>query len=82
MREDPISLRIDPSRLGIVPSDRTSPSGSATATAIVSAWTSNPKNHTFFMDRFPFRLWALRCSYTNSQYNPRIEHRDRSLHYD
>ena len=39
--------------IGNTPSDRTSPSGSATATAIVSAWTSNPQNRTFFMDRFP-----------------------------
>ena len=51
------SLRTDSSRLGMIPKDRTSPSGSATATAIVSAWTSKPRNHTFFMEPVPFRFW-------------------------
>ena len=41
----------------LIPNERTSPSGSATATAIVSAWISNPKNRTFFMEPVPFRLW-------------------------
>src|SRR6202162_2190200 len=43
------SFRIDSDRLGITPIDRTSPSGSATATAIVSAWTSRPINRTLLM---------------------------------
>jgi len=51
------SLRTDSSRFGMIPNDRTSPSGSASATAMVSAWTSNPKNRTFFMEPVPFRLW-------------------------
>jgi hypothetical protein len=33
----------------MIPSERTSPFISATATAIVSAWTSNPTNRTLFM---------------------------------
>ena len=37
-----ISPRIDSARFGIVPIDRTSPSASATATAIVSECTSRP----------------------------------------
>jgi hypothetical protein len=36
----------------MMPSERTSPSASATATAIVSAWTSRPKNRSAFIDRF------------------------------
>jgi hypothetical protein len=51
------SLRIDPSRLAIVPRLRTSPSGSANATAIVSAWTSNPKYRTFCLMTVLFRSW-------------------------
>jgi hypothetical protein len=35
------SRRIDSSRWGIIPNDLTSPPQSATATAMVSAWTSN-----------------------------------------
>jgi len=42
-----ISLRIDSTRFGIVPRLRTSPSGSAIGAAIVSAWTSKPKNRNF-----------------------------------
>src|SRR5271155_988692 len=42
-----MNLRIESSRLAIVPRLRTSPSGSAMATAIVSAWTSMPKNRNF-----------------------------------
>src|SRR5579872_5377299 len=41
----------------MIPKDRTSPSSSAIATAIVSAWTSKPKNRTFFIGPVPFRLW-------------------------
>jgi hypothetical protein len=46
------------------PNERTSPSGSAMATAIVSAWTSKLKNRTFFMEPVPFRLWLCIGSYT------------------
>ena len=42
-----MNLQIESSRLAIVPRLRTSPSGSATATTIVSAWTSKPKNRNF-----------------------------------
>ena len=52
-----MNLRIESSRLGIVPRLRTSPSGSATATAIVSAWTSKPKNRNFSLMTGSFRLW-------------------------
>ena len=46
---DDVSFRIDSGRFGITPIDRTSPCGSATATVMVSAWTSSPINRTFFM---------------------------------
>ena len=39
-----------------MPRDRTSPLDSATATAIVSAWTSRPINRTFFMTG-SLRMW-------------------------
>jgi hypothetical protein len=43
-------LRTDSIRLTIIPRLRTFPPlGSATATEIVCAWTSNPINRTFFM---------------------------------
>ena len=42
-----MNLRIESSRLAIVPRLRTSPSASAMATAIVSAWTSMPRNRNF-----------------------------------
>jgi hypothetical protein len=46
-------FRIDSKRFGITPSERTSPPCSATATAIVSAWTSRPTNSTLDMsDQF------------------------------
>jgi hypothetical protein len=45
--------------------------GSATATAMVSAWTSNPKNRTvFFMTGSSPRV-ALNCVPFGSQRNPR-----------
>src|ERR1700716_3221348 len=50
------SFRIDSSRFGIIPSDLISPSCSATATEIVSAWTSKPTNFILFIDRL-LRLW-------------------------
>ena len=65
-----ISRRMDSSRLGIIPSDRTSPSVCATATAIVSAWIPRPRNRTV-----PFRLWLCVVVPSNSQCNPRIAHR-------
>jgi hypothetical protein len=48
-------------RFGIVPRLRTSPSGSATATAIVSAWTSRPKNRNFSFMTGSLPLVALNC---------------------
>ena len=56
-----VVLRIDSPRFGIVPRLRTSPSGSATATAIVSAWTSKPKNRTFSFMTGSLPLVALNC---------------------
>ena len=65
------SLRTDASWLGIVPSDQASPSGSATATVIVSARTSSPTNRIFFTTgSFPLYGSAL-LVFTNSQRNPR-----------
>src|SRR5712691_8682349 len=55
---------------GIVPRECTAPSVSATATAIVSAWTSKPTNLTLFIDRL-LSLVALRCGLPDSQRNPR-----------
>jgi hypothetical protein len=43
---------MDSARFGMIPSARTSPSGSATATAIVSAWTSRPINRTLHIRSF------------------------------
>src|SRR5258707_5366371 len=71
-----MNLRIDSSRLAIVPRLRTSPSGSATATAIVSAWTSNPKNRTFSFMTVPFRLWLCTVVRIHSQRNPRPANRN------
>jgi len=46
-------FRINSSRFGMVHNDRTSPPCSATATAIVPAWTSRPTNSTLDMsDQF------------------------------
>jgi hypothetical protein len=45
-----------------VPRLRTSPSGSAMATAIVSAWTSKPKNRTLFFMTGSSPLVALNCA--------------------
>lgn len=56
------SLRIDSARLAMVPRLRTSPSGSATARAIVSAWTSKPKNRNFSFMTGSFPLVALSCA--------------------
>src|ERR1700690_3014342 len=44
----------------MIPSDRASPSFAATATAIVSAWTSKPTNFILFIDRLLSHV-ALRC---------------------
>src|SRR5258705_6857349 len=55
----------------MTPSDLTSPSRSATATAIVSAWTSKPTNFTLFIDRL-LSLVALYCRSSDSQHNPRL----------
>jgi hypothetical protein len=50
--------------LGIPPIDRTSPSGSATATEIVSAWTSNPTKRGLPMSTS--MLWSLVAERTRS----------------
>src|SRR5713101_9530174 len=55
----------------MTPSDLTSPFCSATATAIVSAWTSKPTNFTLFIDRL-LSLVALYCRSSDSQHNPRL----------
>src|SRR5581483_9857296 len=48
------------SRLAMLPRERTSPPGPATATAIVSAWTSRPTKRTLFMTgSFRMRLCAF-----------------------
>ena len=75
------SFRIDSSRFGITPSDLISPSCSATATVIVSAWTSKPTNFILFIDRL-HSLVALYCFSTDSQNNPRTANRCRSFHSD
>ena len=58
-----------------------SPSRSATATAIVSAWTSKPTNFILFTDRL-LSLVALRFGLTDSQRDPRAANRSRSFHVD
>jgi len=58
-----------------------SPSSSATATAIVSAWTSKPTNFILFTDRLLSHV-ALRFGLTDSQRNPRAANRSRSFHGD
>src|ERR1035441_8416060 len=70
-----INLRIDSSRLAIVPRLRTSPSVSATATAIVSAWTSKPKNRNFSLMTGSLRLWLWTKFVKQTQPNPRLAHR-------
>ena len=65
------SFRTESSRFGIIPSDLISPACSATATAIVSAWTSNPTNFILFIDRL-LSLVALYCRSSDSQHNPRL----------
>src|ERR1700752_3036776 len=55
----------------MTPSDLTSPFCSATAIAIVSAWTSKPTNFTLFIDRL-LSLVALYCRSSDSQHNPRL----------
>ena len=70
-----------PAGSGSSPSDRTSPVGSATATAIVSAWTSNPTNRTLLMTG-SFRMWLCVVQFSNSQRNPRAANRSRSFHPD
>ena len=75
------NLRTDSHRFAITPIDRTSPSSSATATAIVSAWTSKPTNFILFTDRL-LSLVALRFGLTDSQRNPRAANRSRSFHGD
>jgi hypothetical protein len=47
-------------RFGIRPKDRTSPLGSATATAIVSAWTCRPTNRILLIGPTLLSLAALR----------------------
>src|SRR5258708_2698637 len=54
----------------MTPSDLTSPPCSATATAIVSAWTSKPTNFNLVIDRL-LSLVALYCWSSDSQHNPR-----------
>jgi len=73
------NLRTDSPRFGITPTDLTSPSCSATATAIVSAWTSKPTNFILFTDRL-LSLVALRFGLTDSLRNPRAANRSRSFH--
>src|SRR5277367_436260 len=63
------------SRLAIVPRLRTSPSGSAIATAIVSAWTSKPKNRNFSLMTGSFRCSSGLCFLKQTQPNPRSAHR-------
>src|ERR1035437_2372624 len=70
-----MNLRIDSSRLAIVPRLRTSPSASATATAIVSAWTSKPKNRNFSLMTGSLRLWLWTKFVKQTQPNPRLAHR-------
>src|SRR5215470_8747404 len=67
----PITFRIDSSRFGIIPKLRTSPPASATATAIVSAWTSNPTKRTLDMSDLSFRMRLCAAGFTSSQRNPR-----------
>ena len=54
---------------------------SATATAIVSAWTSKPTNFILFTDRL-LSFVALRFGLTDSQRNPHAANRSRSFHGD
>ena len=70
-----ISLWIASGSFGIVPIARTSPVGSATATAIVAACTSNPTNRVPFMHRpAPFVCSsALRVSARSVTYALRSE---------
>src|SRR6202142_4265585 len=70
-----MNLRIDSSRLAIVPRLRTSPSASATATAIVSAWTSKPKKRNFSLMTGSLRLWLWTKFVKQTQPNPRPAHR-------
>src|SRR5215469_9980808 len=46
------------------------PSCSATATAIVSTWTSRPTNFILLIDRL-LRLWLCTACLSDSQHNPR-----------
>ena len=68
-------------RLGITPNDRTSPFGSAAATAIVSAWTSRPINRTLLMTG-SFACGSAMCGLQFTQRNPRAANRSRSFHCD
>src|ERR1019366_7853992 len=65
------SFQIDSSRFGIISSDLISPPCSATATEIVSAWTSNPTNFILFINRL-LSLVALYCLSSDSQHIPRL----------
>jgi hypothetical protein len=57
------------------PGSRAEPFGSATATAIVEAWTSKPKNRTFAFMTGSSPLVALElCFRPESQPNPRSAH--------
>ena len=55
--------------------------GVATATAIVSAWTSRPIHRTLLMTG-SFRMWPCVVQCSNSQRNPRAANRSRSFHCD
>src|ERR1700716_779279 len=67
----PIIFRTDSSRFGMIPRLRTSPPASATATAIVSAWTSNPTKRNLDMSDHSFRMRLCAAGFTSSQRNPR-----------
>ncbi len=65
-----------------MPRLRTSPSGSATATAIVSAWTSNPINRTFFMDGSHLYAALRRGSFRIQSVTRALQIGSRSFHDD
>jgi hypothetical protein len=68
-------------RFGNVPRLRISPPGSATATAIVSAWTSNPINRTpqrayVLHGRLPFVCGSAPRFFPDPKRNPRFANRE------
>src|SRR5215208_3099613 len=77
-----MSLRTYSGRFGMTPSEATSPSRSATATAIVSACTSRPTNRVTLRMTDSLSHVALRHGSPDSQRNPRPANRSRSFHPD